>query len=66
VGDIVQGGGGAMFTREQLKSHFVQPTQYIIYFELNMRKKTYTFRMVFTISNVLPAIKHILDKLGEF
>jgi len=64
--DIVSGGGVAKFTHGGLKSHFVQPIQYIIYFRTNMRKKTYTFRVVFTILNVLPAIKQTLVKLGEF
>jgi len=48
---------------QTLKSHFEKPIQYIIYFELNKIKKKNTFRVVFTVLNVLPAIRHMLDKL---
>ena len=64
--DIVSGAGAAKFTHGELKSHFVQPIQYIIYFGINMRKKTYIFSVVFTTINALPAIKHTLVKLEVF
>jgi len=48
-------------------SHFEHLVQYIIYFEPKKRekKKTNTGGVVITILNVLPAIRHMLDKLEE-
>jgi hypothetical protein len=53
------------FKNTNLKITF--PTVNTIYnlFKTQWEKKN-TFRMSFTISNVLPSIKHMMDKLEEF
>jgi hypothetical protein len=56
-----------LFKNTSTNFKIIFPTINTIYniLRAQLRKKTNTFRMAFTISNVLPSVKHMMDKLEE-